>query len=629
MSKKETSKSVMTSDMVHNRNCHAYLLQLKPLINEHILHLNQSFLDQIADLSTEYNERFPYGNLYSNALSALEDQLELLYECANTEQELALDNLIFAIYHNDNRILEHAAWINQIGLHTRPMNVDISERIEHVLEDNVRLINKISPNTASSVLNRLGSVISADFKPQLATNLPSLKNYSYRGNIAPTEYRFATQAQRHNGEVRISPLFKRWLLINARQCTPNQPIGYIYFNNLGLDRGPFDIAGLKERELSLALQELEDDPSLKIAVITLPAHQGLLNDSDYHNITDQLYYQAVFKELIDVVTNQNHHSGISDFWISKKIRAQLFGNEKERNEILSKLLTNSFKEHGINPSDTLSTAQKQAVWIHFIKFELTHYIITTLTPLGYNFSCKDAIDRGALSSAYYNLMNSFKSQLPMQQDEFERTLDAAAAHVKGRGMNFHRNIIWNALDSYVNANYDDLKRGSQKSWLIFWRDMNCPHSRVHQLLGTRISQLQKQLDALPPENQALQKIGNKLINAVKEQYDAQINGQRLLLELTSRTSQLLTSNSPTQSSIQAYERLAKELQINHPVLQIIAGLAKTFLGILLFLPSFGFSKSLITNGISAYKTGFFATQRATLGEDIIEFSSTHRCTSIV
>lgn len=628
MSKKEITKSSMTSDMVHNRNCYAYLLQLKPFVNQPILNLNQSFLDQIAGLSAEYNEHFPYGNLYSNAVSALEEQLDLLYECASTEQMQALDNLIFAIYHNNNHILEHAAWINQIGLQTRPIDVHTSERIEQQLEDKSQLINKISPNTTSSVLNRLGSIISSEFKPQLATNLPSLKNYSYRENTNPTEYRFATQAQRHNGEVRISPLFKRWLLINARKCTSEQSIGYIYFNNLGLDRGSFDIAGLKERDLSLALQALEGDASLKVAVITLPAHHGLMDDSDYNNTSAHLSYTAVFKEFIDVAKGHRHQSGISDFWISKEIRQQLFGNEKEQFKILSKLLTSSFKKHGISPSDTLSTAQRQAVWIHFIKFELTNYIITTLSPRGYNFSCKDAIDRGALSSAYYNLMHSFKSQYPMQKEEFERALDAAAANVKGRGMNFHRNIIWNALDSYVNANYDKLMNNNQKSWLIFWRDMNCPHSRVHQLLGTRVSQLQRQLDALPPSNQALQKIGNRLLNAVKEQYDAQINGQRLLLELVSRTSQLLTSNSPSQSSIQAYESLAEELQINHPALQIIGGLAKALLGILLFLPSFGFSKSLITNGISAYKTGFFATQRAKLGEDIIEFSSTYICSTV-
>ncbi|CEG57121.1 hypothetical protein [Legionella fallonii] len=628
MSNGTAPKLTMTSDMVHNHNCHAYLLQLKPFINQHILDLNQSFLDQITQLDEEYNEGFPYGNLYSNAISALEDQLDLLYACANAEQTEALDDLVFIIYHNNSRILEQTEWINQIGSQTRPIQVDTSKRIEHELEDNDQLINKISPNTTSQVFNRIGSVFSANFKPQLATNLPSLKNYSYRENVNPTEYRFGTQAQRHEGAVRISPLFKRWLLINARQCSPSQSIAYIYFNNLGLDRSHFDIAGSKERNLSLTLHELEHDSSLKIAVITLPAYQSLMDESHYNKTEDHLSYTAVFKELIEVAEGKGHESDIADFWISKEIRKQLFGNDKEQFIIFSKLLTNSFKEYGVNPSDTLSTAQKQAIWLHFTKFELTNYIINTLNPRGYNFSCKDAIDRGALSSAYYNLMNSFKLQQPIQREEFERALDAAAAHVKGRGMNFHRNIIWNALDSYVNANYETLITDDKKSWLIFWRDMNCPHSRVPQLLEIRINQLQMQLDSLSPQNLALQKTGNKLLKAIKEQHEAQINGQRLLLELVARTSQLLTIHSPSQATIQAYENLAEELQLNHPMLHIIAGIAKVFLGILLFLPSFGYSKSLINSGISTYKTGFFASQRAQLNEDIIEFSSTYICTPV-
>src|SRR4029078_3445836 len=102
----------------------------------------------------------------------------------------------------------------------------------------------------------------------------------------------------------------------------------------------------------------------------------------------------------------------------------------------------------------------------------------TIKPKSFNFSCKDAIDRGALSSTYYNLIKSFTLNDPISKDEFELSLDAAAANVKGRGMNFHRKIIWNTINEYVNANYIELMKDNRKSWLIYWRDMNCPHSRV-------------------------------------------------------------------------------------------------------------------------------------------------------
>lgn len=62
------------------------------------------------------------------------------------------------------------------------------------------------------------SLFSKDFKPQYETNLPTIKNYSYKNGLDPIEYRFSTQAQRHNGKTRVSPLFTRWLQINAEKA---------------------------------------------------------------------------------------------------------------------------------------------------------------------------------------------------------------------------------------------------------------------------------------------------------------------------------------------------------------------------------------------------------------------------
>lgn len=613
-------KHSISSDIIHNRNCHSYLLQLKIVINKHIIDLNQPFLASLTKVNEVYNELFPYGNLYSEVISALEEQIESLYLKANPEQTEALNNLILAIYHNDNHILDHSVWINGIGTKTRPTQTNTSELIEHTLEDRKALINKISPNTVHKLTNRISELFSLNFKPQLDTNLPSLKNYSHRKNTSPAEYRFSTQAQRHNGEVRISPLFKRWLAIKAQKSLPTQKVSHIYFNNLGLNRDDFDIPGSKEKYLSLALHELENDPSLKIAVITLPASKSLMGADHYKMVTDRLLYASVFKELIEIAVVEKHESGVSDFRISTKTRTQLFGTHANQLKTLTRLLTNSFQTLGINSSDFISTAQKQAVWFHFTKFELTDYIITTLNPDGFNFTCKDAIDRGAVSSAYFNLLKSFQSEQPIQREEFERALDSAAANVKGRGMNFHRKIIWNILDKYVNTHYADLIKSDKKSWLIFWRDMNCPHSSVNPLLKTRISQFQEQLNSLTLEQSALKKAGNKLIIAISEQYERQVSGQRLLLELVSRTTQLLTNTPPSLHTIQSYKSLAKELKIKHPLLNIVGGLAEVFLGILLYLPSFGYSNSLIINGIATSKAGLFASQRTQLSEDSLAFS---------
>ena len=622
------SKNTMTSDMMHNHNCHAYLLKLKPFFNQKNLTLNLSYQANLAKITSQYNEKFPYGNLYSQIISSLEDQVDSLYSQIDIEQSEHLDNLIFAIYHNNNQILENTEWINEIGAQTRPRYVNTSQQIASELEDKQERINKLSPTETESILNRLYSLFSSNFKPQLGTNIPSLKNYSHRVNTAPTEYRFSTQAQRHKGEVRISPLFKRFLTINAQRSPSSQPIAYVYINNLGLDRSEFDIAGVKEREFTLALHKLEDDPSLKIAVITLPASKSLMDSNHFEKTTDELSYQDIFMELLQVAEGKKHPSGVSDFWISPKIRKLLFGNADQQTDILTKMLTKSFYIMGARPDKPLSTAKKQAVWIHFIKYELSDYILKTLKPMGYNFSCKDAIDRGALSSLLYALWQSFETNIPMQLDEFERAIDAAAANVKGRGMNFHRQLLWNGIDNFIDANYDKLIIDNKRSWLVFWRDMNCPASRVNQLLEIRISQCRKQLDLLPIEQCALQTAGKKLLFAIDEQYKAQVSGQRLLLELVSRTSQLLTVKSCSKTSIDAYKNLAEELKINYPLLHIIAGLAEIFLGIILYPPSIGYSSALITHGIATTKAGFFAPQRAQLSEDILDFSTYYSYASI-
>jgi hypothetical protein len=619
--KKKHVHAIMTSDLVHNRNCYAYLLKLKPWITQSILDLNLAYLTPITRLTDQYSNQFAYGNLYSRAIGSLEAHIESLYPKLNPEQTKAMDELILSIYHNDNEILDHSDWINEISTQIRPTHSNASKLIEQELVDRTQRVNQLTPYQIDSIPSRIQSLFSANFKPQLDTNIPSLKNYSYRKNIGPTEYRFSTQAQRHNGVVRVSPLFKQWLAIKAKQIPSTQSVSHIYFNNLSLDKDSLDLPRSKERELSLALHELEKDSSLNIAVITLPASQSLMGADHYKMTTDRLSYASVFNELLRVAEGKPHESGVSDFHISPSTRTKLFGTHKNQTRILKQLLTNSLTTLGINSEDFLSTAEKQAVWLHFNKFELTNYIVTTLNPTGFNFSCKDAIDRGAVSSIYFNLLKSFQSEQPMQREEFERALDSAAANVKGRGMNFHRKIIWSTLDKYVNSHYEALLNDDNKSWLIFWRDMHCPHSIVNQLLKTRIIQLTKQLNALPAELINLHKAGNKLISAISDQYNQQISGQRLLLELVSRTSQLLCNPHSSADSLESYRNLAKELQINHPVLNIIGGLAEAFLGILLYLPSFGYSNQLIIHGIATYKSGFFADQRSKLSADIQDFSN--------
>lgn len=618
MSTSVNNEDNLTSDAIHNRNCYAYFLQLKPVLHTHSQFLTK-LLPEFAKLHTvigqEYDENYPYGNLYSSCIAALEE-----FIATNpTEKIKDLDDLVLAIYHNDNKILEESsAWINDIDSEIRPRQSNTAKKIQNKIKDTKRNVNRYSPNNSGGLYRRLYSLFTNNFKPQYETNLPTIKNFSYKKSSDATEYRFSTQAQRHNGRTRISPLFKRWLQINAEKCTPNQNICHIYFNNLALDRSDYDIAGSKERDLTLELHKLENDPSLKTLVITLPANEGLMESSDYEITHNRLSPRSVFNEFLDITREKADKKIISDFRISPKARKLLFGPENEE-VILKKLLMKSFQAQGLANKRFISSAEKQAVWVHFIKYELTNYILETIKPKSFNFSCKDAIDRGALSSTYYNLIKSFNLEQPINKEEFERSLDAPAANVKGRGMNFHRKIIWNALNTYINANYSQLITNEKKSWLIYWRDMNCPKIRTEKLLKFRLKQTLQQFHTLPKEKNDLKTTGLHLLDIVKELQTQKAGGKRLLLEVVSRTSELIHTSS--EESIEKYSRLAKELKVNHPSLYVIAGIMEVLLGIILYLPSLGYSEKLIAHGTATTNTGFFSYRRTELSNKMLHFVS--------
>lgn len=606
-----------TSDAIHNRNCYAYFLQLKPIINNQITQLLPNFATLQTVMSQKYKDNYPYGNLYSSCIASLET-----FICNNPLEKVALlDDLVQAIYHNDNHILEESSeWINEIGAQTRPQKPTVN-RIKQKIQDTNDNINLHSPNDVNGIFNRLYSLFANEFKPQYETNLPSIKNYSYKNSLDPIEYRFSTQAQRHNGKARISPLFKRWLQINAEKSDPRKSICHIYFNNLALDRSELDIAGAKEKKLTYELHKLGKDRRLKVLVITLPANEGLMNSHHYRINHDSLPVLSVFNEFLDVAKGKKHPSGISDFRISRKARKQIFGTAENEELILEMLLRESFKALGLEKNHFISTAQKQAIWVHFIKYELTKHIIDNIKPDSFNFSCKDAIDRGALSSTYYNLLRSFELNKPITREEFERSIDAAAANVKGRGMNFHRKIIWNALNVYINANYGKLFADQEKAWLIYWRDMNCPHSRTEELLKIRLKQTQQQFKKLPEDkkNRDTKTIGLELLHTIHTLNEQKASGKRLLLEAVSRTSEL--SQSPSKKSITEYKKLADELKINHPALYVLGGLMELLLGVILYIPSLGYSQKLINHGLATTNTGFFAPARTKLSDEILEFSS--------
>ncbi|CDZ76510.1 hypothetical protein BN59_00780 [Legionella massiliensis] len=544
------------------------------------------------------------------------------------EAELkGLDEFINAIYANDNGILEQTYEVIKSLTQGVLSSADAIEKsITTLLEDKTGdKINKKSqtPSEAGGTWGLITAMASDNFKPQHTVSLATRRNYEYNRGLDLAEYRFGTQGQRHEGEARVSPLFERWLDVQQR-LHPRQPgqhpFNHIYINNLGYDReGPLNYEGKKERALTLALHDLENRHD-NIAVITLPADTGLMSSSDYKKTKDSHNYQAVYDEFLQIASQDpDLEREVKDFYISDKVRKHLFADEQGRYSIetekvhLQRLLDNSFRALGIGKGTQLSSAQRQAVWFDFIKFELPNYITETLEPNSINFSCKDAIDRGGVSSAYYNLMKSFTLGCPLTREEFDRALHAAPAMVKARGMNHHLDIIWNAVDAYLANNYDEVNQNEGQRWLIEWRDVNCPHERASDLLALRVAQVEWELNSIyTGDLDEQQKIRldkwKEFVQLVKEQSDKGVSGKRLLLDALTLTSKLYEDPNNVDL-VKAYDKIADELDIKYPgVFNVIVGFMKACAGWL-------FSKiddSVMEKGWATLQAGLEIDTRKTL-----------------
>ncbi|CAM3026256.1 Uncharacterised protein [Legionella steigerwaltii] len=721
-----------------------------------------------------------HGDAFDEAMS---DRVKRLKEEAH-----ALDMFIDSLYANNNRILEKTfKRIKNIPLQQTPSSPSIEHSISHHVSDKEKPINResTSPAYEGSAIGRFSAMMSDDYKPQHGTSLSTVRRYKYKTDDDPVEYRFGTQGQRDHGEARHSPLFERFLTAqehirryelkrNKKERVEKEPIKedqvqvdrpnvaqvkdtdddkitHVYFNLLGRDRG--DPEGLKEKALTEKLEELEEHNDngvirgkKNIAVITLPADQGLMSKDHYtrtktkHNIHDvkeeflriaqeapegrdlhlmdklpsheelqklkgsyiycntsdeknlkNLYYiksdgalQKVNikdfsqfekklndlnkeeasslrlndKQIETLITAYGGHkppelTKIKDFHISRRIREKIFCDKNGKYspeteaEILNDLIEKSFKavRKPDQQSDRLSDAERQAVYFHFIKYELPNHILTSLKPKSFNFTCKDAIDRGGVASAYYNLIKSFEPsrEFSMSREEFEQALHAAPTMVKGRGMNHHIKLLWNAVDAYVTANYEQLKNDESKAWLIEWRDFNCPHARADRLLTQRIKECKDDLAAALADLKArapadlsggvsetaetrLIKHGQTILNEIEKQKIKGVSGKRLLLETVVRTTSMALHPKAIEPKAiekdsdeykrykesyeyKRYKELRKDLSIRYPGFLVVAGFMKALAGEVLHFISRGRLDLGKTSGWATFYAGRESSSR--------------------
>lgn len=491
-------------DDLHNNNCYSYLIKIAEGVNlsrikynatyPAILDIFNNLYNVIGDKNNikPYNPRINYGDYYRKFLKALEkhaEELKAIILAEDEEDELAqlVKQIIRLIYINRNASLENAYERIQLVLEqgVNQTTTSVEEKIRAELKKNVAVNakeNKYTPQGMGGQLRLVKDALAGNYKPMFKTNIPAVKTYMYHqfDTSLAHEIRCVTQGQYHKGQPRVNPLFELWLDI-AEQSKPHK-ITHVYFNNLkrrekienvnvGLklirnitDKFTGEYERQRESNLSRVLDELETTHK-NIAVITLPADGGKFFNKNELTQYKKIYsYQSIFDDLKNMLEEKQY---IPDFHISAAIREQLKLDDAKINYLIKKSFESlGFKDQVAN----LNSPEIEAIAFHLFKFELPNYILETLKPDSFNMSCKDAIDRGGVSSAYYNLIKSISAGSPMTKAEFEKALHAAPALVKGRGVNSHSKFIWNAINSYVEANKQTIEQDTSLHWLLEWRN---------------------------------------------------------------------------------------------------------------------------------------------------------------
>lgn len=617
MSRDSTALQKSSSEALHNHNCFLFLQKCQPELqnfldsyqsSEQKIQEKISKIQPILQQLSTYNAQSDYGRAYERLMTVVNHGADDASISQILDQFKAL---MVKIYHNENKILrETAEFFRNMNLRSRPghrLEAPIHEALRHPFV--LKTYQAQSPYQAGGFWARFTAVMSKNF---MAKGLNTLRHYHYTDQIlsAPIEYRMPCQAQRINGQARVKPVFK--VFLDAKNSSDDvRP--HVYFNllrrDLRRDLKPSELLTeeqLKEAQLTAVLEELETQP-LGVKVLTLPADEGYMTKKAYlsHQVLPHHpNFAAVLEKYGKILCAESDCSESTassvpkDFFISDQTRQLLFPSDLQGLQTLFKTSCLEYLNVQDPPEDTrFSPAQQQALWFHFVNYTLPAHTLKTLNARSFNFSCKDAIDRGGVASAWYNLMASFKTTHPMTADEFDEALYAACIYVKGRGINSHIYRIWNAVNEYVNIHLDDLLKQPDKLWLVQWRDLNCPKRRIEDVLAQRLNEMNK----IIPHDETSPSPMRSLINEINHLNQGIAPDRGLLLEILSRSFYIhQQSRSPSTcistQNIQDYQALMNSL--NAPKWTLLKGLMNLILGTIFLIPSLGWSKSLVTTGVS-------------------------------
>lgn len=520
--------SIDNDDELRNINSFEYLYALSAYIPESLR--QRPYFKEVRalyDAGKHYDSSVAYGDLYTHFQLALQEYIEQdihfttkaftqleaelnsvekqredntitkkRYQLKRAELDSQLaefkqfDKLVITVFANQNAALSRSWGTAKTAVQSvrQTNHASTKKAVTSSLSGSSRKINKIAPREGEKLGNKIKINYTGDMVTSAKTNQPSKIVLSHHMETDREQLRFGTTGQVYFGDdAHINPIFIRFLEAKKRQRAGKTlddkatRIQHVYINNLVrktnnvvFDCNPFSSVR-REKEITEKLENLNQLHD-NIAVITLPTNGGFLAESVMHQRKNNVSAKDAFNQMLAIAEGKGKTDAYqNDFYISDDIKTLLYKNTTEHNK-LSKLLEESFAEMGVSQTGLMSPAERQAVFFHFVKFKLTDFVLNTLNPESFNISCKDAIDRGSVSTTYYALMQSIDRKHPISRDEFEELLHGPAITVKARGMNDYIMSIWSAVDAWIKGQ-DRLVAGSPHkrdvpAWLRAWHKDN-------------------------------------------------------------------------------------------------------------------------------------------------------------
>lgn len=237
--------------------------------------------------------------------------------------------------------------------------------------------------------------------------------------------------------------------------TNQQKTQHIYFNKLPL-RTKLYLHNTEIGPAEALHAFAKNNPHL--VCIHLPVNTGLLHKK-YLLSTKTVSLNQIFTDLQKIITKPSinpkngevifSHAAINNnFYIPTSIRSLLFGkNETNYDEKIKKLWNETLSFFQLKENEKpISEKKRTLLLFHFFNYELPQFILQSIQPETFNFSCKDGIDRGGIASSYFRIASEIEAWQHATTEEDKKIhenniqteineVNVAARFAVGRDMN--------------------------------------------------------------------------------------------------------------------------------------------------------------------------------------------------